>query len=217
MFEALFSLKGRLDRQPFMRASVVIAGLCLMSLVVLAHGGVGPIANTLGWPIDATNRGTDLLTVSVGIVVVIGLPAPIILKRLRDLRLPSLLGFAAIGLIEAATAAIMTQTENHLAGAFAALAVLCASLVLLCVAPSPEERADTALALVEEDYVRLVTDDWTLLNGQPERRTDAYTSNADRLIDQLAAQDAIRIETPKRPYPNFAAGEGFGRRRGDRR
>lgn len=223
MFDYLFSIAGRMDRPHFLRAATVVAGLCLMILIVIARGGLDPILHAPGQPVGPRDLVLPVFARFLGLVAVIFLPAPIIVKRFRDLCLPGQTGFAGLAIIECLAAALIPQGARAIEGPFAALAVMAMALIVLSVLPGPEEAADEALAaeealIVEEAMpAALASSVWTALAPAVERRRGTVFEDFALTIEQATALDTLRLQGALPSYPDFTAGEGFGRRRGDRR
>lgn len=215
MFVSLFSTRGQFNRSVFVRAAVVVVGLCLLLLVGIAQGGVSMLAAKLGQPVAPTNPIADVILQVLALTIVVFLPAPVILKRLRDIGLPPMLTFSTIALAESVVSGMMPHTAGSINGPFAALAVLTAILALLSLAPG-NEAAAAVDPIAEAWQIERLAQDWMSHSGDNDRRNDATFSPDDRLPGD-AALEYIPAEAPVPTFPDYSKGEGFGRRLGDRR
>lgn len=216
MFEYLFSPRGRIDRHAFLRAAAPTAAICLLLLFVLSEGGISTLAAKLGHPVAPTSPAADVILQIVALAIVVFLPAPLMFKRLRDIRLPPLLTFSTIALAESVISGMTPHTAGAINGPFAALAVLTAILVLLSVAPGSGTAAAQADPVAEAWRLDRLADEWMAHVGDQDRRSDASISPDDRLPGD-AALEYVPADAPQRSYPDYTKGEGFGRRLGDRR
>ncbi len=215
MFEYLFSPRGQIDRHAFLRAAAAISITCLLILFVLSEGGLSRLSAKLGHPSTPMTPISDAVLQVVALAIVVFLPAPVIFKRLRDMRLPPLLTFSTIALGESVIAGMTPYTAGAINGPFAALGVLTAILVLLSLAPG-NDTATTTERAAEAWRLDRLADDWMAHVGEGDRRNDATFSTDDRLPGD-AALEYVPADAPRRSFPDYTKGEGFGRRLGDKR
>lgn len=216
MFEYLFSARGEIDRHAFLRAAALVTGMCLLILFAISSGGIATIAAKLGHPVNPAAAATDAILQALSLVVVVFLPAPIIFRRLRDMRLPPLLTFSTIALAESVISCMVPHTAGSIVGAFAALGVQSAILILLSVAPGTDPTHKTIDPVAEAWRLDRLAEDWMAHVGEQDRRNDATFSPDDRLLGD-ASTEYVPADAPVRTYPDYSKGEGFGRRLGDRR
>jgi uncharacterized membrane protein YhaH (DUF805 family) len=216
MFEYLFSPRGQIDRHAFLRAAAAISIACLMILFVLSEGGLSTLAAKLGHPATPMTPVGDTVLQVAALAIVVLLPAPIIFKRLRDMRLPPLLTFSTIALGESVISGMTPYTAGAIHGPFAALAVLTAILVLLSLAPGNDTATTVTDRVAEAWRLDRLADDWMAHVGEEDRRNDATFTTDDRLPGD-AALEYVPADAPRRSYPDYTKGEGFGRRLGDKR
>lgn len=216
MFEYLFAAPGKVDRHAFLRAATVTAAVCLLLLFVISEGGIATIAAKLGRPVAPASPAADIFVQILALAIVIFLPAPILLRRLRDIGLPPLLTFFTIGLVQGVISGMTPHPAGGINGPFAALVVLTVILLALAIAPDIDPAAEAVDAAAEVWHLDRLAEDWMAQAVDGDRRNDATFATDDRLLGD-AALERVPDDAPVHSFPDYTKGEGFGRRRGDRR